>query len=58
MNVAAGEDPQPKATASNLLKENTKGRGKQHSKRHGECYSGSGQVLEEHWAGYSHEQPG
>ena len=58
MNVAAGEDPWPEGTVSDLLKENVKGCGKWHRKRHRECYSSDGQVLEEYWAGYSHEQPG
>ena len=58
MNIAAGEDQQPEGTISNLLKENTKGHRKQHRKRHREHYSSSSQVLEEHQAGYSHEQPG
>ena len=58
MNVAAGEDPQPEGTVSDPSKENVKGCGKQHGKRHGEHYSSDGWVSEEHWAGYSHEQPG
>ena len=55
MNVAAGEDPQPEGTVSDPSKENVKGCGKQHGKRHGEHYSSDGWVSEEHWAGYSHE---
>ena len=58
MNVATGEDPWPRGTASNPLKENTKGHRKQHGKRHREHYGSDGWVSEEHWAGYSHEQPG
>ena len=42
MNVAAGEDPQPKGTMSDPLKENMKGCGKWHRKRHGEHYSSNG----------------
>ena len=58
MNIAVGEDQQPKGTASNLLKENTKECRKQHGKRHREYYSSSSQVSEEHQTGYSYEQPG
>ena len=58
MNIAAGEDPWPEGTVSDPSKENVKGHRKWHGKRHRECYSGNSQVLEEHQAGYSHEQPG